>query len=52
MDGDDYLYLPIFKKLEEGSHMHLGNSMEIDINENSKYPKIVYVGYIFIESKK
>lgn len=45
-------YLPIFKKLEESLHMYIGKSIEIDINDDPRYTKIVYVGDILTKLEK
>lgn len=52
LDEDDYAYLPIFKKLEDRSHMHIGKSFEINISIDPTNPKIVYVGDVLVESKR
>lgn len=43
LDKDDYVHLPIFKKLEYGCHMHVGKSIDINISECPIDPKIVYL---------
>jgi len=46
---DYYSYLPILKQLEEGSHMHVGGLVEVDISDDLKDPKIIYIGDILNE---
>lgn len=48
---DDHSYLSILKQLEEGSHMHVGYIVEVDINNNLEDPKIVYIDDVLIVSK-
>ena len=52
MEKDDYVYIPFFKQLEDGSHIHLGKLVEININKDPANPKIVYLGDVLDEAKR
>lgn len=52
LDEDDYAYIHVFKQLEDGSHMYIENSVEINISDDPMKPKIVYLGEILYELKR
>jgi len=44
LDKDNHAYLLIFKQLEDGCHIHIVKSVEININEEPTNPNIFYLG--------
>lgn len=47
---DDYAYIPNFKKLDDGSYMHIGKLVEVNISDDPNNPKIYYLGEVLDES--
>lgn len=46
-----YSYLLVLKHLKEGSHMHVGGLVKIDIRNDPENPKIIYVGDVLTKSE-
>jgi len=48
---DDYSFLLFLNQRKEGSYIHVGDLVKVQIDDHPKNPKIVYVNDVLIESK-